>query len=59
MKILYFIFDLPRLTLELILPFSGKRYHPATEWERTVSENVKNRVRLANYYANRLTSPRK
>jgi len=53
MKILYFLFDLPRLIWESLIPFNPQRYHPSTEWERAVSEEVRNRIRLADYYMKR------
>ena len=56
MKILYFLFDLPRLIWESLTPFDPQTYRPSTEWERSVSEEVRNRVRLANYYTKRFIS---
>ena len=56
--ILKTIFWLPLTLLQLVLPFNPKMYRPSTEAERARGQYLRNKGRVAAYYAKRVINPR-
>ena len=57
-KILFYLPTILLNQLILLLPFSPKRYRPATIIERELSEELRNKARLAAYRIKKRTRSR-